>query len=275
MAGSVAFVGLDWIFTRGQAAPPDLGAIAALRLPWAAVPAAGWLLQRTAPGWRHLPKAVVALSVAWAWAAVIGYFAIGLEGSVIQAITLFACLVTTAALLPLTGAGRAGVFAVMAVGYVAFDLAWPHQGSMAARRADDAAVLAFAVIQVLVLQGFEAARQRSAELRHSLQRSVAELAASRARAAAAVGEVERLAAEVAHQVNNPLSAIKVNVRWLATEGAEPEQAAERAEVVVESMQAIDRIVAIVAALKRRAAEQQEELHREDAATTATGLTPGA
>ena len=265
--GSLAFVALDWIFTRSQAAPPDLGTIAALRLPWAILPVAGYLLQRQAPGWRFLPQAIVALSVTWVWAAVIGYFAIGLEGSVIQAITLFACLVTTAALLPLSGAGRAGVFALMALGYVAFDLAWPHPGSMASRRADAAAVLAFAVIQILVFQSFAGARRKAVLLRHRLERAVNELAASRQRAADAVTEAGRLAADVAHQVNNPLSAVKVNVRWLADEGAEPSHAKERSEVVVETLQAIDRIAVIVLELKQRAKEQDAALHQEETTTT--------
>jgi signal transduction histidine kinase len=265
--GSIAFVALDWIFTRSQATPPELGTIAWLRLPWALLPAAGYLLQRQAPRWRYLPQAIVALSVAWVWAAVIGYFAIGLEGSVIQAITLFAGLTTTAALLPLSGAARAGVFALMALGYVAFDLAWPHSGSMALRRADDAAVLAFAVIQIMVFQSFSIARRKAVLLRHRLERAVAELAASRQRAADAVTEVGRLAAEVAHQVNNPLSAVKVNVRWLADEGAVASHASERSEVVLETLQAIDRIAVIVLDLKRRANEQREALHQEETSTS--------
>jgi len=259
LGGSLVFVALDWVYTRSHAAPPGLATIAALRLPWIAIPLAGHLLQRLAPGWRHLPRAIVALSVVWAWAAVIGYFAIGLQGSVVQAITLFACLVTSAAIMPLTGPGRAGVFALMALGYVAFDLAWPHDGPWAARLADDAVVLAFAVIQVQVFQRFAAARERAVLLRFRLERAVEELADSHRQAAAAVAEVGRLAAEVAHEVNNPLSAVKVNLRWLATDGALPVNAGERHDVGAESLEAIDRIAAIVQALKRRAGEQQDRL----------------
>lgn len=255
-AGSFVFVVLDWLFTRSQPDPPGLGALALLRLPWAGIPVAGWLLARHAPGWRHLPAAVVALSVAWTWAAVLGYFAIGLEGSVLQAITLFACLVTTAAIMPLSQAARAGTFALMALGYVAFDLSWPHEVPLARRVVDDVAVLAYATIQIVVFQSFAAASEKSVLLRHRLERAVGDLAGSRARAAAAVAEVGRLAAEVAHEVNNPLAAVKVNVRWLATEGALPAHAEERAQVGAESLEAVDRIVAIVQTLKRRAAEQQ-------------------
>ena len=261
--GSFAFVALDWIFTRRQAAPPTLGALALLRLPWISIPLAGELLRRRAPGWRHLPLAVGALAVAWTWAAVGGYLAIGLEGSVLQALTLFACLVTTAALLPLTPAGRIGLFALMALGYVALDLAWPHAEPLGTRLADDLVVAAFAVIQVVVFQGFAAAQRRGVLLRHRLERAVAALAASRQRAAGAVAEIGRLAATVAHQVNNPLAAVKVNVRWLATDGAEPAHAEERSDVVLESMQAIERIAAIVQDLEARSIAQDELVRQED------------
>jgi signal transduction histidine kinase len=268
LGGSLIFVPLDWFFTRGQAAPPGLLFIAALRLPWCAIPLAGLLLQRRAPGWRHLPAAVIALSVLWAWGAVLGYYAIGLEGSVLQAITLFACLVTAAALLPVTGAVRAGIFALMALGFVAFDLWWARRGPLAGRLADDAAVLLFALVQIQVFQAFARAQRKGVLLRHRLEHAVTELAASRRRAAEGVAEVGRLAAEVAHEVNNPLSAVKVNVRWLASEGTEPAHATERAEVVVESLQAIDRIAAIVLELRQRAVEQGEAVHEQDASTTA-------
>lgn len=256
LAGTLVIALTDWLFTRHQPSAPALAALAWLRLPWAAIPAAGWAAARLAPGWRLLPAAVVAMSALWAWAMVIGYFFIGLAGSVIQAITLFACLVTTAALLPVGQLARAGVFALVALPYVAFDLAWPHAVPLAVRAADDAAVLAYAVIQIVVFQSFAAAREKSVLLRHRLERAVTELAASRERAAGAVAEVGRLAAEVAHQVNNPLSAVKVNVTWLAGDGAQPANAAERAEVREESLEAIERIAAIVQSLERRAAEEQ-------------------
>jgi signal transduction histidine kinase len=262
-AGSFVFVALDWLFTRQQARPPTLGALALLRLPWIAIPLAGELLRRRAPGWRFLPHAIVVLSVAWTWSSVLGYFAIGLEGSVLQAITLFACLVTTAALMPLTPPGRIGVFALMSLGYVIFDLNWPHDVPLTVRLADDAVVVAFAIIQVVVFQHFAAAQRRGLALRQRLERTVAALGASRQRAADAVAEIGQLAATVAHEVNNPLAAVKGNVRWLATDGTDPAQAAERTEVVLDSLQAIDRIAAIVADLKARSSAQDELVHRED------------
>jgi signal transduction histidine kinase len=100
-------------------------------------------------------------------------------------------------------------------------------------------------------------------LRQRLERAVTALGASRQRAADAVAEIGRLAATVAHEVNNPLAAVKVNVRWLATDGSEPAQAAERSEVVLESLQAIDRIAAIVQDLKARSIAQDELVNRED------------
>jgi signal transduction histidine kinase len=268
LAGSLVFVVLDWTFTRRQPAPPTLLDLALLRLPWMIIPIVGDQLARRAPRWRLLPHAVVALSVAWAWGSVGGYYLIGLEGSVLQAITLFACLVTAAALLPLTRGGRAGLFALMSLGYVAMDLLWSHGAPLEARLADDAVVLAFAVIQIFIFQKFAAAQQRGVLLRRTLERTVVELEASRRRAGAAVTEVGRLAAEVAHQVNNPLAAVKVNVRWLASDGLQPEHAAERTEVMVDSLQAVDRIALIVQDLKQRAAAQDEIVHREESTTSA-------
>jgi signal transduction histidine kinase len=257
--GSLLFVALDWVFSRPLAAPPGLGTVAATRLPWLAVPVAGWLLQRLAPTWRRLPAAVVTLSIAWAWAAVIGYGAAGLDGSVIQAITLFACLVTAASVMPLTTLGRVVVLALMALGNVAFDLLWRETPPDAHRLLEHLAVLSFAAIQVGVFQSFAAARRKGVLLRHQLEQAVRDLQASRQRAAAAVDEVRQLAAEVAHEVNNPLSAVKVNVTWLAGDGAQPVHAQERAEVRAESLAAIDRIAAIVLTLRRRAAEKQRAI----------------
>lgn len=261
--GNLCFPLVDWVLTRPQPAPPTFAAILALRLPWLAVPLAGELLRRRAPGWRHLPAATIALSVVWSWASVVGYFAIGLGGSVMQAVTLFVCLVTAAAVMPLTLRGRAAVFALMALGFVAFDLSWPQPSSRWVRLTGDAAMLIFAVVQVVVFQGFAAAQRRGLLLRHRLEQAVADLAASRQRAAAAVGEVGRLAAEVGHEVNNPLAAVKVNVGWLASDGALPENAAERVQVLAESIQAVERIAGIVRDLRQRAAEQDQHVHEDD------------
>jgi signal transduction histidine kinase len=262
LLGTPVFLALDWFFSRRLPAPPSLATLATMRLPLLTIPVVGWLLQRLAPSWRHLPLAVTSLSVAWTWAAVIGYDAAGLDGTVIQAITLFACLVTAASVMPLTTSGRLVVLALMALGDVVFDLVWRETPPGAHRVVEHLAVLTFAAIQVVVFQSFAAARQKGVLLRHQLQQAVQDLEASRRRAAAAVDEVGRLASEVAHQVNNPLSAVKVNVAWLAGEGTQPAHAEERAEVKVESLAAIDRIAAIVQTLKRRAVDQQEAIGEE-------------
>lgn len=266
MGATLALLVLDWFMTRYQAAPPTLARVALLRLPAILIPFAGWLAARRAPGWPFLPHLIVALSVLWTWSAMLSFFLLGLDGSVAQAATLFAALVTVAALMPVTGPGRAGVFAAMALGYVAMDLAWPHEAPLGRQLADDAVVVAFAIVQIVAFQTFAVAHRRGALLRHRLERAVTALEASRVRAARAVDEVGLLAAEVAHQVNNPLSAVKGNVRWLAREGSEVEHAGERTEVVQESLQAIDRIAAIVLDLKHRAAEQRAALLAEDGAS---------
>jgi signal transduction histidine kinase len=270
-SATAVFMVLDWIVTRPQPSPPTLGTIAAFRLPWLVFPLAGWVAQRRAPTARYLPALVVGLSVAWTWASVMSYVALGLQGSVLQATALFSCLVITAILLPLTGRVRAGVFALMAVGHVTFDLLWHPAGDLAVRAADDLVVLAFAVVQVWAVQTFANAQRRGLLLRRRLERTVAELAASRQRAAEAVSEVGHLAARVAHEVNNPLAAMKVNVRWLGTDGPLPEHVSERQEVVVECLEAIGRIGAIVQDLRQRAAAADEVILKEE--STSTGDLP--
>lgn len=67
-----------------------------------------------------------------------------------------------------------------------------------------------------------------------------------------LAEVGRLAAGVAHQVNNPLAAVKANVRWLAQGAAGEVPAEERREVVDDTLAAVERISGIVADLRRAA-----------------------
>ena len=95
--------------------------------------------------------------------------------------------------------------------------------------------------------------------------------ASRARAEAAAREVGRLAAQVAHDVNNPLSAVKVNVRWLA-EPPPGAQEVERAEVLADTLASVERISRIVADLRRQAVASEQGI-REGAA--APDQAPGA
>jgi signal transduction histidine kinase len=66
-----------------------------------------------------------------------------------------------------------------------------------------------------------------------------------------LAEVGRLAARVAHEVNNPLSVVKANVQWLGEAGA-AEGGGERAEVVADTLASVERIVGAVDEVRRQA-----------------------
>jgi signal transduction histidine kinase len=68
-----------------------------------------------------------------------------------------------------------------------------------------------------------------------------------------LAEVGRLAARVAHEVNNPLAAVKSNVQWLGHPDAQTD-ASERAEVVADTLRCVDRIVSSVESVRRQAGE---------------------
>lgn len=257
--GSLAFCAFDVALTRHLPAPPTPAVIAAVRLPWMAIPIVAWALVRAAPGWRHLPATATALSVAWTWANAWCYFALGLAGSAIQAIALLLCLITAATFLPLRLPARAGVFALMALGHLSLDLAWPLPGPAAPRLVTDVAMFAVALALVVVFETFADGQRRGLELRHHLEETVVALEASRARAAGAARAVGQLAAQVAHDVNNPLSAVKVNVRWLADPPDGEDHAGERAEVLADTLGAVDRISRLVADLKRQAAAHDPDV----------------
>jgi signal transduction histidine kinase len=89
----------------------------------------------------------------------------------------------------------------------------------------------------------ERARQRAQEqlAESELQRAQAERLA----------EVGRLAARVAHEVNNPLAVVKSNVQWLGQLGP-PEVAEERQQVVADTLESVERIVTAVDSVRRQA-----------------------
>jgi len=258
--GTFAFMALDVVFTAPLADPPSLAAIAAFRLPWLAVPIAGWLLQRHSAGWRFFPSAILVLSLAWTAGNDWAFFALGLAGSVVQAIGITISFATAATLLPLTLRGRLGVFALMGLGHLALDLAWPQVRPLGIRLWTDAVVLLFVASQTFIFEHFARSQRRGFHLRLDLQRAVDALQVSGARAASAAAAVGRLAAEVAHEVNNPLAAVKANVRIL---GEREPSAEERAELARETLEAIDRISRIVADLRVQALEHQGLIDADD------------
>lgn len=269
--GSFALAGFDWAYARALRLPLDLGTIAAARLPWVVMPVLGTLLLLAAPSSPHLPLGVILLSVAWTWGNSWAYLALGLEGTVLQSVALLAWLVTAATFLPVSGRSRALIFGLMWLGHVVLSLFWPPPLSSALRLAQEAVVLAFAAIQILVFQRYAEGQRRGILLRRRLERAVVALDASRQEAADAVAEVGRLAAAVAHDVNNPLSAVKTNVQWLGSESSAAEPPAERAEVVSDTLGAVERIARIVADLKQRAAEKDRTIHEQEPSEETTAV----
>jgi len=258
--GTLLFSGLDWVFAHVIGIPISVDAIVAARLPWVVIPILGCTMACLAPTSRFLPPVVMVISVVWTWGNSWAYLALGLHGTVLQSIALFSWLVTTAFFLPVTGPVRALVFGMMWMGHLALSLRSPPPTPLGLRLANEAVVLAFALLQTLVFQRFASSQRRGILLRRRLERAVVALDASRQQAADAVAEVGRLAAAVSHEINNPLAAVKTNVRWLGSESTAREPPAERAEVVSDTLGAVERIARIVADLKQRAAEEDRTLH---------------
>lgn len=271
LLGSFALAGLDWAYARVLALPLDLGAIAAARLPWVVVPLLGYLLLAVAPTSPLLPPGVILLSLAWTWGNSWAYLALGLEGTVLQSLALLASLVTAASFLPVTGRARGGVLGLMWAGHFALVLSWSTPIPLALRLANEVVILGFAGILTLVFQRYASGQRRGILLRRRLERAVVALDLSRQEAADAVAEVGRLAAAVAHDVNNPLSAVKTNVQWLGSESASGEPPAERAEVVSDTLGAVARIARIVADLKQRAAEKDRTIHAQEPSEETTAV----
>lgn len=124
-------------------------------------------------------------------------------------------------------------------------------------------IVVSAVMSTLATYGTVASRRlwwRELQVERERSDALAGLAESERRRAEAerLAEVGRLAAGVAHQVNNPLSAVKANVRWLGQASVPDATPDERREVVTDTMAAVDRISEIVSGL-RRAAHPPEDL----------------
>lgn len=229
---------------------PNVALNMAIRTAWVASLLLGAWLQRP----EHPRAAVVGahLAAVMTGAAVLGIVALtGGTRSVFSGMLLatpFAVLVAIPAYpasAALTGAALLGGGAVlrMAEGQPATDVAsW---------------VVVSAVMSALATYGTVASRRlwwKEIEAERERAEALAGLAESERQLAesARLAEVGRLAAGVAHQVNNPLSAVKSNVRWLAEAGAAAAGESERREVVDDTLEAVDRISEIVADLRRAA-----------------------
>ncbi len=134
-------------------------------------------------------------------------------------------------------------------------------------------VVVSAVMSTLATYGTVASRRlwwRELQVERERAEAQAGLAESERRRAEAerLAEVGRLAAGVAHQVNNPLAAVKCNVRWLGEPGAAATAEGERREVVQDTLAAVDRISEIVTDLRRAA-------HPQEAPPAALGPRPPA
>jgi two-component system NtrC family sensor kinase len=118
-------------------------------------------------------------------------------------------------------------------------------------------IVVSAVMSTLATYGTVAARRlwwRELQVERERTEALAGLADSERRRTESerLADVGRLAAGVAHQVNNPLAAVKSNVRWLGEGAGAAAGEAERREVVEDTLQAVARIGEIVADLRRAA-----------------------
>jgi signal transduction histidine kinase len=229
--GTWVFIAVDWVFARGIDAQSGLGRVAALRVPWVLIPVAGFVLARLHPGARWFPAVIVAISVAWTWGNDWVWYALGLGGSVVQAAGVVVCFITAAIFMPLRPSGRVGVFVLMGAGHLALDLAWPDARPLAVRLSGSFAILAVVASVSVVFNQFSASQRRGYILRRRLERAVRKLEASRREATAAAAAVTELASRVAHDVNNPLAAVKVNVGWLGDGEADVVQGERAARTV--------------------------------------------
>jgi signal transduction histidine kinase len=108
--------------------------------------------------------------------------------------------------------------------------------------------------------GAERERRQALELLAESERRRAESERQRAESERQRAETERLAevgqiaTRVAHEVNNPLAAVKSNVQWLGGLATQ-DHAEEQAEVVADTLASVQRIVDAVDSIRRRTAER--------------------
>jgi len=241
------------LFAQGQ----PLWRPLALRLPTLLFPALGWVAQRALPSSRLLPALTIALALAWTWSNDAVYFALGLGERPIHMVALSTTYVLVAAYAPLRLSERAAVQLILGIGHLALARMAFAPDSLVEVASRGAMIVFFALTVTVAFEDFARSQRRGVALRRQLEETVAQLDTARRRAEVAAEEVGRLAAAVAHDVNNPLAAVKVNVRQLADgEAGSPE---ERAELIADTRAAIDRIAAIVISLRNHAAERLEAI----------------
>ena len=233
--GNVALFLIDVAHVHLGLSSAPLGYVAAVRLPWIALPIAGGLLARFAPNARALPISVIGLSVCWTWAMDWAYLALGLGDSNVRAMVVLLCIVTAATFLPIRIRGRIGVFTLMAVGHVGVGAY--AKVPTGPQLLDAFVLIALVAVQTAIFEGFGVSQRRRFILHKKLLQKLKALEASERRAQEAAMALGRLAARVAHEINSPLAAVKVNIRWLS----EYDDPSERGEVIADTLAAVDHI----------------------------------
>ncbi len=179
IAGNLALVLFDWIFTRWNPAAPALATIFGHRLVWLVLPVVGITVVRFYPRTTWLPGIVIAISLLWCWGNEWAYFSLGLAGTVIQTIAVIAFCVTAATFLPLRLAGLVGLFAAIAAGHVAMNVYWSQARPLVQRLWTDAGMLAFVSVELALFRNLATSQYRGLASRMALERTLADLEASR------------------------------------------------------------------------------------------------
>jgi hypothetical protein len=182
IAGNLVLFLFDWVLTRWNPVAPALTAIVKIRLLWILLPLAGMGVVPFIPRGRLLPALVIALSLLWCWGNEWAYFSLGLAGTVIQTIAVIAFCVTAATFLPLRLAGLVAMFVAIAAGHVALDVYWPQTRPLGLRLWTDAGMLAFVSVELAFFRNLATSQNRGLASRKALERTLADLEASRRQA---------------------------------------------------------------------------------------------